>query len=220
MDSSRLQDTPAVVLLRLLADLMVANILALICSFPVFTLGASLSAMYSVMFTRERNDGAVSVIKTFFRSFVTGFGQSTILGLIVTLMGVVAFGDIWFGVHSQPPLRGMFVVVGTIVALAALVLFVLAFAQQSAYTNSVKKYLQNSFALMLCAPVQLILSLAAWILPWVAMAAYPEVFLMRFGFVYLMWGFSFPAWITARLFNKVFEKAGKPAEEKENTDRS
>ena len=73
--NSRWQDTPLAVLLRLLADLMIANMLGLICSFGVVTAGAGLSAMYAVLFQRERDGGTVSAVKTFFHAFRMLFGQ-------------------------------------------------------------------------------------------------------------------------------------------------
>ena len=43
--NARWQDTPAAVFLRLLADLMIVNLLSLLCSLGVVTIGASLTAM-------------------------------------------------------------------------------------------------------------------------------------------------------------------------------
>ena len=45
--NARWQDTPAAVFLRLLADLMIVNLLSLLCSLGVVTIGASLTAMYA-----------------------------------------------------------------------------------------------------------------------------------------------------------------------------
>lgn len=213
MEPSRLQDTPAVVLLRFLADLMVLNLLALICSFPVITAGASLSAMYGVLFARERNDGAVTVLKTFFHSFRQNFVQATVLEGVVILTAGIACGDIRFALNAQPPVRNLYLAVGTVIVIVGLILFLLAFTQQSIYRNSVRNYLKNSFFLAFCAPVRLLLAIAGWVLPWYLMAALPEVFLIKFGFLYLLWGFSFPAWITVRLFNGVFLKV-----QQKNTD--
>ena len=77
--NARWQDTPAAVFLRLLADLMIVNLLALICSFGVISIGASLSAMYAVLFRREWSEGMVDAIKTFFRAFAGNFFKATAL---------------------------------------------------------------------------------------------------------------------------------------------
>ena len=88
--NARWQDTPAAVFLRLMADLMIVNIITVICSFGVITMGASLSAMYAVLFQRERDEGTVAVISTFFKAFVKNFLKATALELIVVLVVGVA----------------------------------------------------------------------------------------------------------------------------------
>lgn len=209
MDESRLQNTPAVRILRVLADLMTANVLGILCCFPVFTIGASLSALYAVFFQRERNEGNVAVIKTFAYNFVRNFLPATILELIVLAIVGVAAGDLWFANHSEPPIRTVYYVVATILAGVGLIVFVMAFAQQSIYKNTIRNYLTNSFSLAFCAPVQLFQALASWILPIYIAVEYPEIAISKLGVVYLICGLSFPIWMTAKVLNPVFEKAGK-----------
>ena len=201
--NARWQDTPAAVLRRLLADLMILNLLTLICSLGVVTVGASLSAMYAVLFQRERDEGMVSAIKTFFHAFVRNFFMATALELVVVLVAGVAAGDVWFAVNSEQPLRTIYTVVGTVIGILAVILFIMAFAQQSIYRNTLFGYLKNSVVLSLCAPVQLLLALAAWVGPWLLGILEPEVF-VQLGVMYLLWGFSFPAWCTVKLLKKVF----------------
>lgn len=203
--NARWQDTPAAVFLRLLADLMIVNLLAIFCSFPVFTIGASLSAMYAVLFQRERDEGMVAVLKTFFHAFVRNFPKATALEAVLVLLFGVAAGDFRFAMDSQQPLRSIYVVVGTVVVIIGLIQFILAFAQQSIYRNSIVGYLKNSVILAACAPVQLLLALLSWILPWYLAFTVSELFI-RLGVIYLLWGFSFPAWATAKLMYKVFQK--------------
>lgn len=203
--NARWQDTPAAVFLRLLADLMILNLLVLFCSLGVVTIGAALSAMYAVLFQREWDEGMVAVIKTFFRSFIRNFLMATALELVLVLVAGVAAGDAWFAVNSEQPLKTVYIAVGTVIALLAVILFIMAFPQQAIYRNSLKNYLKNSFLLAVCAPGQLLLALAAWIGPWILVGFVPEVF-VRLGVMYLLWGFSFPAWCTVKLLKKVFER--------------
>ena len=66
--------------------------------------------------------------------------------------------------------------------------------------------------LALCAPGQLLLALAAWILPWYLAFSIPEI-ITQFGVLYLLWGFSFPAWCTVKLLKKVFDRTKQDDEE-------
>lgn len=205
MEESRFQDTPIVVLLRLLADMMVLQFLFLLCCIPVVTIGPALSAMYAVIFKREWDGGVVSVISTFVRAFRKNFLSALALGGVVLLAAVIAVGDLWFSVNSQPPLSSVYAVVATIVGIVALIMFVLGFAQQAIFKNTIRNYLKNSFTLAVCAPLQLIGSLAAWVLPWVLIVIEPET-LTYLGVIHLLWGFSLPAWATVKLMDKVFKK--------------
>lgn len=209
MDGERLQNTPAVVLLRLLADLMTANVLAILCCFPVVTAGASLSALYAVFFHRERNGGEVSVIKTFAYNFVHNFWQATVLELIVAAILGIACGDIWFANNSAAGVRSLYYVIATILAAIDLILFIMAFAQQSIYRNTIGNYVKNSFSLAFCAPGRLFQAMAAWILPVYLLVEYPQLVLSKLGVIYLICGLSMPAWVTAKVLHPVFEKTGK-----------
>ena len=93
--NARWQDTPAAVFLRLMADLMIVNIITVICSFGVITMGASLSAMYAVLFQRERDDGTVAVFRTYFRAFFRNFLKATVLELVLVLVVGICAGDFW-----------------------------------------------------------------------------------------------------------------------------
>lgn len=210
--NARWQDTPAAVFLRLMADLMIVNILTVICSFGVITMGASLSAMYAVLFQRERDEGTVAVISTFFKAFVKNFLKATALELIVVLVVGVAAGDFWFAMNAEQPIRTLYVAVGTIIALLALILFIMAFPQQSIYRNTLFNYLKNSLVLAMCAPGQTLLALAAWIVPWYFAITEIEV-LTSFGVIYMVFGLSLPAWATVKLLKKVFDRTKQEMEE-------
>lgn len=210
--NARWQDTPIAVFLRLMADLMIVNIITVICSFGVITMGASLSAMYAVLFQRERDEGNVAVIKTYFKAFIRNFSMATLLELIVVLVVVIAAGDFWYAMNMEPPIRTLFAGVGTIVGLLALILFILAFPQQSIYRNSLFKYLKNSLVLAMCAPGQTLLALAAWIVPWYFALTDIEV-LTSFGVLYMVFGLAFPAWCTVKLLKKVFDRTKQETEE-------
>ena len=210
--NARWQDTPAAVFLRLMADLMIVNIITVICSFGVITMGASLSAMYAVLFQRERDDGTVAVISTYFKAFARNFLKATLLELIVALVLVIAAGDFWYAANMEPPIRTLFAGVGTIVGLLALILFILAFPQQSIYRNSLFNYLKNSLVLAMCAPGQTLLALAAWIVPWYFALTEIEV-LTSFGVIYMVFGLSLPAWATVKLLKKVFDRTKQETEE-------
>ena len=72
-------NSPVMSFFNKLTDLLFLNILWLVCSLPIITIGASTTAMYYVSITSIRmGDGYVA--KRFFKSFVDNFKQATIIG--------------------------------------------------------------------------------------------------------------------------------------------
>ncbi|MCR4673781.1 MAG: YesL family protein [Lachnospiraceae bacterium] len=88
-------DNPVIRFLNKVADLLILNILFIICCLPIFTIGASISALYSVSLRSVRyGDGYVW--KNFFGAFKENFKQSTIAWLIMFVVLVLLFLDIRF----------------------------------------------------------------------------------------------------------------------------
>ncbi len=86
-------DSPTLHALANIFDVLVATVLFLLCCLPVFTIGASLSAMYAVLIAIAGN-GCTSVIRSFFNAFRENFKQATILWLPAALVGLVVAVDI------------------------------------------------------------------------------------------------------------------------------
>ena len=63
-----------------LADLMLLNILFLVCSLPIFTIGASFTAMYYVTLKLAENEEGY-IARGFLKSFKQNFKQATIIWL-------------------------------------------------------------------------------------------------------------------------------------------
>ena len=85
-------DSPLMSALNKLADLISLNILVIICSLPVFTIGASMTALHYVVLKMVRNEEGY-IIKSFFKSFKQNFRQATIIWLILLVLIGVLIGD-------------------------------------------------------------------------------------------------------------------------------
>ncbi len=80
-------DNPVIQMLARVGDLIIVNLLFLICSLPIVTLGASLTAMHKV--TQDIVSGEESgTFKTFFRAFRDNFKQATAAWLLMLLFFV------------------------------------------------------------------------------------------------------------------------------------
>lgn len=124
------------------------HILWLVCSLPIITLGASTTALcYSCMKLHNKEG---DVTKNFFRSFKDNFRQSTIIFIILVVVGVFLIIDIFIIGRSTNSLAGNIVKYCAITFLIPYVLTVLyAFAVQARYINSVVDTIKYSFVLAL-----------------------------------------------------------------------
>lgn len=75
-------------------DLFILNILWVVCSLPIITIGPATTAAYYTLIQRAR-DEQTELHRDFFRSFKANFKQGTIIGLIVKLVGAFLAVDIY-----------------------------------------------------------------------------------------------------------------------------
>lgn len=88
-------DNPFFTFMGALADLVMINILFLICSVPVITIGASLSAMYET--TRKMREGNLSSpVRYFLGALRRSLKQSIPFWLLQLVTGVILFFDLNF----------------------------------------------------------------------------------------------------------------------------
>ena len=80
------------------ADLMILNILCIICCIPIITIGASVTAMYYVTLKMTRNEESY-IVRSFFKSFKENFKQATVIWLVALADGL--FRRCRFCSHSQ-----------------------------------------------------------------------------------------------------------------------
>ena len=84
-------DSPLMSALRTLADLVFCNILFCMFSLPLFTVGASLTALYDCTISIVEEREASFIIQQFWNAFRRNFKRGVALGLIC----MAAFGLLW-----------------------------------------------------------------------------------------------------------------------------
>lgn len=78
-------DTPFFHRFSTLADLVLLNLLTLLCSLPVFTAGAAFTSLFHAVSKLREGDGGI--YKSYFQSFKNNFKQATILWLLLLVIG-------------------------------------------------------------------------------------------------------------------------------------
>lgn len=124
-------------------DLCLLNILFLITSLPIFTIGVSLSALYTVTLAMSKNEES-PVFKMYFRMWKQNFKKGMIAGLI--LLGIVALliFDMWIWWNSRISYR-MFFMIATLVLLSLVIMVSnWVFPLIAKFENSVKNMFKNA----------------------------------------------------------------------------
>lgn len=124
--------------------IFILNILWLICSLPVITVGAATCAAFYVSL-KIIDDEEVSIFKMFFKSFKMNFKQGTVMWCI-TAPCIFACYKIWNAVLNGDP--NFIVVVGAIIfTVLVICLNLYAYPYIARYSNTLKNIIRNSIAL-------------------------------------------------------------------------
>lgn len=197
-------------------DVMILNILWIICSIPIVTIGASTTAVYYVTLKLVRDeDGAT--IKSFFKSFKENFKQATIIWLIMLVLGIVLGVDIYVMVMMKAASTFRKVVLSVILALTIVYGCVLlyVFPLQSRFYNSVKRTLFNAFFMSIRHFFQTI-GMLAMDIGLIAMVVIAVPMLQPLLFLF---GFPLIAFLNSFVFTAIFEKY-MPKKQEETREES
>lgn len=203
-------DSPAMRFLAKMADLMVLNLLFIVTSLPLVTLGASLTALNATAM-KVVADKYDSIPGTYFAAFRSNFRQGGLLGLAAVGLGLVLYA--WYVVvdHAQVSavVRVVLLAVLLLVAYRVLGTLALVFPYQATFTDSLGKVLGNSRRMSARHPLATITVLMTTALPIVVGIYYPQVFV--WGVIWVAFGFSGIAFLNAIALIRVFNKYGLEA---------
>lgn len=191
-------DGPVMTFLSKVADLMLLNVLTLICCLPIVTIGASLTAAHYTALKLCRHEGYIR--KNFWKSFKENFKQSTIVWIILLIYIVIAVLSL--AILSSANTDEAMVMQGAIFAALILsVLFILwFFPVQSKFVNKVSRNVKLAFILTFRHIFRTIYMLILSVLP--LLFAY---FTGHAGVgIWLLLGLSVPIYLCALAYNKVF----------------
>lgn len=132
-------------------DFIILTLLAMVCSIPVITIGASLTAVFYAALKMARDEEGY-VWKEFFKSFKQNLKQGILIELILAAFAAILLVDI--NVCAKWAADGggtlvqllMFAAIGILIVLAAVVLYV--FPVLAKFDNTVFATIKN--ALVLC----------------------------------------------------------------------
>jgi len=193
-------DNPVWNFMSKVADLIILNLLAIVCSIPVVTIGASWTAMYFVTIRMVKKEESY-IIKDFLRSFKENFKQATVIWLLALAAIAVFAGDVV--IYRMIPEQIPQVLMIAVLILAYLVLgtIVYVFPLLSRFHNTIKGTIRNGFLVSLVNVPYTFIFFVLLAVPFL----FAFFFLEMAPFV-LLFGFSLPAYVSSIFWVKIFRK--------------
>lgn len=196
-------DSPFMRFLGTLADLMILNMLTVLCCIPVITAGASFTAMHYVLQKLVRGEENY-ISKQFFHSFKENFGQATLIWIVMAAVYTALFVD-WRILRMQGEQFSVIFVV--LLYVAALIIFLYTlyiFPVLARYKNTIRGTLRLAFSMTILGSITF-RTLAAGILYIV-----PFAILLIYGWgaipILLLMGFTVPGFFRAMMYRGLFKK--------------
>ncbi len=212
-------DSPFTQFMNRVADLMILNVVMIICSLPIVTIGASITATYYVTLKMVRNEESY-IVKSFFKSFKQNFVQATVIWLLTLLAGgvfvidyMIVTGRIGNINITGSTMASVMQVLLIMVFIVYTFSFIYVFPILSKFDNTTKNTIKNAFLMSVrhfpTTLVCLIVTLVAAVLWW---------FLGFVKLISVMILFSLVCYINSLLFVKVFDNYIPKSEEEDITE--
>ena len=136
-------DNPVISGMSRIFDMMCLNVLWLVCSLPIFTIGASTTAMYTVMLKVVKNEEGY-IVKGFFKSFKDNFKQATIINLIMIAVGAVLYLDLNVAKNMPGSAGQIFHVIFMAFVIIYYVLFLYVYPILARFYNTIRNTIKNA----------------------------------------------------------------------------
>lgn len=200
--------SPFMTLVGKVALLIVVQVCWFLCSLPVVTAGAATAAAYAV-FHAQKELSYLTAVPFFFRRIRALWKKATLLWLPFLLLGLFFLMDLWLLLRRQllnnTLLLTPLLIAASLWAITVLWLFPLLERRSSDVPGAL---LRSAFLLGLGELLRSLAAMVLFLLPAVLLLFFPRVF-WTLSPVWMLAGFTLPAWIAWRLLEPALDKAAR-----------
>ena len=206
-------DSPLIRVLSAVADLVLLNLLWLVCCIPVVTIGPSCTAM---CYTARRiaNRESPVVAQTFFRAFKENFKQSFQVFLVLLLPIAVAASSFLFLLSGQLDDAGWLKLVYGAVILFSCFFCSYAYPLLAYFDNSFKNTVRNIVMMPMANPLLALVVTVLDLLPLLLLLFSLEIF-ARCIIFWIVIGAALTAVVKMKLLDRLFRRFVTPGTEPE-----
>lgn len=146
-------DSPVIRFLSKMADMIILNVITLIVSIPVVTIGAATTALHYAVEKTLTDEG--TLLKNYFHAFATNFKQATIYWLLILLLSGCSIVALLFMEANSFSGVTRILCFGSLICCC--LLYVWVFVLQATFENTTWAMLRNAMICALSWPVKSIL---------------------------------------------------------------
>lgn len=183
--------------------LLVLNMLIILTSIPIVTIGASLTSAYEVT-TRMIQTDEIKVVSCFFGSFKSNFKKSTLLWLPLLVASVI-LGIDWFYLIQMNQLTSWLTLGVLVFSLVAIQCLQVIFFYVSRYEIGLKEMVKNTILIGIQQPVKSLLLLLVGGFPYLLMLLSPYLFVFNM-YMSLFIGLSFNLFLRTFILLMMFKR--------------
>jgi len=195
-----------------LCDFMILNLLWVIFSIPLFTIGASTTALYTVMLKIVKNEEGY-IFKGFLVAFKDNFKQATLLWLPLSAVGIILIINFQLVQQFESNvIQTAFFIIFTIMSILLVFVLMYIFPLIARYENTFKQSIQNALLISIARLPYTILMLLVGAVAFLGTWIHPPLAI----FIWMIAGVSLVAWINSAILRKAFSMMDpKDEDEKE-----
>lgn len=187
-----------------ITDCLILNLLFILCSIPIVTIGPAVCALYYCMMKIVR-DRDSSITRMFFRSFRLNLRQGILMTLLFLAMALILVVDIRACDIFEFSASGFIQIMLYILSFILFAIASYVFPLLAQFDNTVRNTFKNAFymALTNCGYTMIIIVLNS--IPLILFLFFPELFILTVP-LWLSFGFAIIAIINAKMFVNIFNK--------------
>ena len=183
-------------------DVIVSNLLFLLCSIPIVTIGPSMTALYHTMLKIAKGDEG-RTWRVFFRAFRKNFLQSLIIWLIILAAALITFADMFYFIQSQSLAGRLMFILSLGVAMLLILFTIYVFPVVAAFEGKLWDQIHNTFVFLSMRPAYTLGIAVLTVMP-ILMTYMDELLLPLSAFYWFFVGFGLIAYINSHFFFKLF----------------
>ncbi len=207
--------SPGMRFLSGLGTLIIANILFIITSIPIITIGASISALYRITYEVHMGNDPF-VIREYLQYFKENFKQATKIWIPSLILGGVWVSSLLVVLRQldssyswmQYPIYFLLVILSFVI--------IYGFPMIAVFENTTKNIIKNSILISIANIPTTVFIVAQPVLIFVITDFIPVMGIVFFS-IFTLIGFAFDAWFFGFFINRAF-KIEKPKKEKIEED--